>query len=220
MKQKSTIIITAIIAIILIVGAIMLSTKGLEFELKYKDAKKVELNIQKEFNTEDVKQITDEIFENQPVRIQAIEVYKDAISITTTEITEEQKTNLVTKINEKYGTELNAEEITIESTPHTRGRDIIKPYIQPFAIVTAIILVYFMIRYYKQNPLKVLIQSIGIIGLAQILLLGIMVIARIPVSIATIPLVLLVYMISTYICTSRFEKNRVEQKVEENLNKN
>ena len=69
-----------------------------------------------------------------------------------------------------------------------------------------------MIRYYKQNPLKVLIQSIGIIGLAQILLLGIMVIARIPVSIATIPLVLLVYMISTYICTSRFEKNRVEQK--------
>ena len=212
MKQKSTIIITAIIAIILIVGAIMLSTKGLEFELKYKDAKKVELNIQKEFNTEDVKQITDEIFENQPVRIQAIEVYKDAISITTTEITEEQKTNLVTKINEKYGTELNAEEITIESIPHTRGRDIIKPYIQPFAIVTAIILVYFMIRYYKQNPLKVLIQSIGIIGLAQILLLGIMVIARIPVSIATIPLVLLVYMISTYICTSRFEKNRVEQK--------
>lgn len=212
MKQKSTIIITAIIAIILIVGAIMLSTKGLEFELKYKDAKKVELNIQKEFNTEDVKQITDEIFENQPVRIQAIEVYKDAISITTTEITEEQKTNLVTKINEKYGTELNAEEITIESTPHTRGRDIIKPYIQSFAIVTAIILVYFMIRYYKQNPLKVLIQSIGIIGLAQILLLGIMVIARIPVSIATIPLVLLVYMISTYICTSRFEKNRVEQK--------
>ena len=212
MKQKSTIIITAIIAIILIVGAIMLSTKGLEFELKYKDAKKVELNIQKEFNTEDIKQITDEIFENQPVRIQAIEVYKDAISITTTEITEEQKTNLVTKINEKYGTELNAEEITIESIPHTRGRDIIKPYIQPFAIVTAIILVYFMIRYYKQNPLKVLIQSIGIIGLAQILLLGIMVIARIPVSIATIPLVLLVYMISTYICTSRFEKNRVEQK--------
>ena len=104
MKQKSTIIITAIIAIILIVGAIMLSTKGLEFELKYKDAKKVELNIQKEFNTEDIKQITDEIFENQPVRIQAIEVYKDAISITTTEITEEQKTNLVTKINEKYGT--------------------------------------------------------------------------------------------------------------------
>jgi len=173
--------------------------------LKYQDSQKVELNIGKEFKTEDVKQITNEVFDNQPVKIQAIEVYKDAISITTTEISEEQKTNLVNKINEKYETELKSEDITIESIPHTRGRDIIKPYITPFIIITIIILVYLMIRYYKLNSLKVLIESIGIIALSQMVLLGIMAITRMPIGEFTIPMVLLVYMISTYICTAKFE---------------
>ena len=205
MKQKNTIILTVLIAIILIVGAIVIATKGLAFELKYQDSQKVELNIGKEFKTEDVKQITNEVFDNQPVKIQAIEVYKDAISITTTEISEEQKTNLVNKINEKYETELKSEDITIESIPHTRGRDIIKPYITPFIIITIIILAYLMIRYYKLNSLKVLIESIGIIVLSQMVLLGIMAITRMPIGEFTIPMVLLVYMISTYICTAKFE---------------
>ncbi len=205
MKQKNTIILTVLIAIILIVGAIVIATKGLAFELKYQDSQKVELNIGKEFKTEDVKQITNEVFDNQPVKIQAIEVYKDAISITTTEISEEQKTNLVNKINEKYETELKSEDITIESIPHTRGRDIIKPYITPFIIITIIILAYLMIRYYKLNSLKVLIESIGIIALSQMVLLGIMAITRMPIGEFTIPMVLLVYMISTYICTAKFE---------------
>ena len=205
MKQKNTIILTVLIAIILIVGAIVIATKGLAFELKYQDSQKVELNIGKEFKTEDVKQITNEVFDNQPVKIQAIEVYKDAISITTTEISEEQKTNLVNKINEKYETELKSEDITIESIPHTRGRDIIKPYITPFIIITIIILVYLMIRYYKLNSLKVLIESIGIIALSQMVLLGIIAITRMPIGEFTIPMVLLVYMISTYICTAKFE---------------
>lgn len=205
MKQKNTIILTVLIAIILIVGAIVIATKGLAFELKYQNSQKVELNIGKEFKTEDVKQITNEVFDNQPVKIQAIEVYKDAISITTTEISEEQKTNLVNKINEKYETKLKSEDIKIESIPHTRGRDIIKPYITPFIIITIIILVYLMIRYYKLNSLKVLIESIGIIALSQMVLLGIMAITRMPIGEFTIPMVLLVYMISTYICTAKFE---------------
>lgn len=214
MKQKSTIILTILIAIILVAGTAMIAVKGLAFELKYQDTKKVELNIGREFKTEDVKQITNEIFEKQPVIIQAIEVYKDAISITTTEITEEQKQKLVTKINEKYQTELKAEDIIIESIPHTRGRDIIKPYIIPFAITTIIILGYLMIRYHKLNSFKVLLQSVGIIVLAQMVLLGIMAITRMPIGKFTIPMVLLVYMLSTYICTEKFEKNLEDKKLE------
>ena len=37
MKQKNTIILTVLIAIILIVGAIVIATKGLAFELKYQE---------------------------------------------------------------------------------------------------------------------------------------------------------------------------------------
>ena len=207
MKQKSTKILAILIAIILILGTIMIFTKGLAFELKYQDSKKIEINLGKEFNEKEIKEITKEVFGNQPVMIQAIEVYKDAISITTTEITEEQKTEIVTKINEKYGVELKAEDITIEEIAHTRGRDIIKPYIQPFVISTIIILVYLIIRYNKLNLLEVLTQSIGIIVLTQFVLLCIMAITRMPIGTLTMPVVLIVYTFSTYICTTKFDKD-------------
>lgn len=213
MKQKSTKILAILIAIILVLGTIMIFTKGLAFELKYQDSKKIEINLGKEFNEKDIKEIVKEVFGNQPVMIQAIEVYKDAINITTTEITEEQKIQVVTKINEKYGVELKAEDITIEEIAHTRGREIIKPYIQPFTIVTIIILAYLAIRYNKLNILHILAQSIVIIFLAQFILLSIMAITRMPIGIFTIPTVLIVYMISTYICTTKFE-NDLEKIVE------
>ena len=63
--------------------------------------KKVELNIGKEFTISEMKEITKQVFENQPVLIEQIEVYKDVASITTAEITDEQKNELVTKVNEK-----------------------------------------------------------------------------------------------------------------------
>ncbi len=194
----------------------MIYTKGLAFELKYQDSKKVEMNLGKELKEKDIKEITNEVFAGQPVIIQAIEVYKDAVSITTTEITEEQKAELVTKINEKYEIELNSEDITIEEIAHTRGRDIIKPYIIPFVIVTIIILAYLVIRYNQLYSLEVLTQSIGIIVLAQLVLLGIMAITRMPIGKLTIPTVLLVYMLSTYTCTTKLDRDLKNKVIEEN----
>lgn len=212
MKQKETKILVALIAIILVVGTIMIFVKGLAFELKYQDNKKVEVNLGKEFEEKDIREITNEIFGKQLVIVQPIEVYKDAVSITVADITEEQKTELVNKLNEKYETEIKADSITIEEVAHVRGRDIIKPYIVPFAIVTGIIIVYLVVRYNKLNSFEVLTQSIGIIVLAQLVLLGIMAITRMPIGKFTIPSVLLVYMLSTYVCTTKFEED-LEKKV-------
>ena len=224
MKQKSTKIIIALIAIILIAGTIMLCTKGLVFGLNYEDSKKVEINLGKQFEEKDIKEILDDKFESmapddvfgkQPVLIQAIEVYKDAVSITTTEISDEQKSNLITKLNEKYGTDISTDDITIEANAHIRGRDIVKPYIVSFAIATVIVLVYLSIRYYKLNSLKVLAKSIGIMLLAQLILLAIIAIARIPIGVLTMPVVLLIYVLSTYICTTKFDKD-LDKKLQEN----
>lgn len=219
MKQKETKILVAMIAIILILGLIMIFTKGLAFELKYKDSQKIEINLGKEFKHNDIKGITKEVFGKKPVIIQAIEVYKDAISITVTEITEEEKSELVKKINEKYETEINSEDVKIEDLSHTRGRDIIKPYIIPFIVFTVVILGYLVIKYNKLNSFEVLTQSIGIIVLSQLVLLGIMAITRMPVGKFTIPSILLVYMLSTYICTTKFEQDLEEIEVKENSQK-
>ena len=91
MKQRNTKLLIILIVLILIVGAIIIATKGLAFEVKYQNGKQLEINLGKEFDVKDMKSITNEIFGEQPVLIQQIEVYKDAASIITTEITEEQK---------------------------------------------------------------------------------------------------------------------------------
>ena len=216
MKQNSTKILVALIAIIILAGAFMIGIKGLEFELSKQSAKKIEVGLGKQFKEKDIKEITNEVFGKQPVIIEPIEVYKDAVSITTTEITEEQRSNFITKINEKYETELVAENIEIEEKFHVKGRDIIKPYIKPFIIISVIVLIYLVFRYNKLNAMKVLGQSFGIIVLAQIVLLGIMAITRMPIGKFTVPTVLIVYILSTYICTEKFETELENFKIEEN----
>ena len=216
MKQKSTKIIIVLIAIILIAGIVMTFTKGLKFNLNYANSKKIEINIGKEFEEKDIKEITNEVFEKQPVLIQAIEVYKDAVSITTTDITEEQKNNLITKINEKYDKEISADDVTIEENANIRGRDIIKPYIIPSAITTVIVLAYLAIRYYKINSLKVIAKSIITIAIAQLLLLSIIAITRMPIGIWTMPTVLVIFIISVYMITTKFDKELDEKTKEDN----
>ncbi len=216
MEKKNTKVLLILIAIIIIVGTIMIFTKGLKFELQYQDSKKVELNLGKEFERKDIKEITDEIFKGQQVLIQEIELYKDSVSITTSEITEEQKENLIKKINEKYSKEYKVENVTVEQVAHVRGRDIIKPYIVPFVISSLIILVYIIVRYYKLNILKVIVKTVGIIALAQMVLLGIIAITRMPIGNFTIPAVIFVYMFSLYISTTIFEQELENIVVEEN----
>ena len=128
MKQfiKSKQLKIVLIILVIIAGIVMIAVKGFNFDLKYQDTQRVELYLQTEFNNADIKQITNEVFGNQKVMIQKVEVFEDSVSITTTSISDEQKNNLITKINEKYGTELTAEDTQVENIAHTRGRDLIK----------------------------------------------------------------------------------------------
>ena len=49
MKQNSTKILVALIAIIILAGAFMIGIKGLEFELSKQSAKKIEVGLGKQF---------------------------------------------------------------------------------------------------------------------------------------------------------------------------
>lgn len=211
---KKTKIILGIIALVIIAGIIITLTVGLNFDLRYEESKRVEFYLQTDFNISDIKQITNEVMPDEEVIIQKVEVFEDTVSITAKEITDEQKQNLITKLNEKYGTELSSENIEIENIPHTRGRDIIKPYIVPFMISTLIILVYMAIRYRKIGIIKTVLKTIIISVLAQLTLLSIMAIVRIPIGIITIPLVIIVYLLTLFGITTYFEKqlkNRSEE---------
>ena len=213
-KSKISIIL---ILIVIIAGVAIILTKGLNFDLRYEATKKIELYIGKEFEIADIKKITDETIPNQSVLIQKVEVFEDSVNIIAKDITDEQKINLINKVNEKYGTELKADDIKIESIPHTIGRDIVKPYILPFLIATIIILVYIAIKYHKLGILKTLLKTVGISVLAQLILLSIMAITRIPVGRLIIPMVIIVYMLTLIGITDNFEKKML--KINENNNK-
>lgn len=212
MKQESKKIFGMLLILVIIIGIIMVALKGFAFDLSYQDAKRVEFAINKEFEISDIKQITDEVFQNEEVIIQKVEVFEDAVSILTKEITDEQKQQLIDKVNEKYGTEFTQEEIEVISVDHVRGRDFIKPYILPFVIATILVLVYMAIRYYSLGIGKVLGNTIFIVVVSQLVLISVVAIARIPVGRLTIPMVLVVYLASLFGCTSYFEK-KLEDKV-------
>lgn len=213
-NQKTKIVIF-LIAIVMIAGIVITVTMGLNFDLRYQEAKRIELYLEKDFEISDIKQITDEVLSNQSVILQKVEVYEDTVSILAKEITEEQKANIINKVNEKYGTELSADSIEITTIPHTRGRDIVKPYVWPFVITTALILVYMAIRYYKLGIIKTILKTVLELVLAQAILLSLLAITRIPIGRLTIPMVLVVYVLSLVAVTADFDKRLKEEKKEE-----
>ncbi len=207
--------ILAVLAIIIVVaGIIMIATKGFNFDLKYQKTQKVELSLNQEFKNSEVKEIAKEVFGKQPIMIEKVEVFEDTVGITTTEITDEQKTNLITKINEKYGTQLNQETTKIIEVAHTKGIDIIKPYIAPFAIATLAILVYIGARYYRLGIVKTILKVIAILVITQVELFSIIALTRIPVGRLTIPMVIIVYLITLLGITSNLEKCNTSKKEE------
>lgn len=212
-KQK---ILSVIIAVIVIAGAIVTGVKGLNYDLRYQETKNIELYIAKDFEIADIKAITDEVMGKEPVIIQKVEIYEDSVNITAKDITDEQKQNIIEKINEKYETELSADSTQIQTIPHTRGRDIAKPYIAPFVIATVIILLYMAVRYRKIGIGKTLLKTILISVVAQATLLSVIAITRIPVGRLTIPMIVTVYMLTLVGLTTNFEKKLDMKKEEEN----
>lgn len=213
--SKKTKIIALILALVIVVGMIVTFTVGLNFDLRYQEAKKIQLYLGKNFEIADIEAITKEVLPDQKVIIQKVEVFEDTVSILTKEITDEQKEALINKINEKYELELATDSTQIIEVPHTRGRDIVKPYLMPFAIATAIILVYMAIRYYKLGVLATLEKAIAILVMAQVTLLSVMAIVRISIGRLTIPLVLATYVLSLVSITTYFEKALSEKNKEE-----
>lgn len=203
-------VLAIIVLVTVVAGIIVIATKGFNFDLRYEQSKRIELDIGKEFEISDIKSIVDEIKPNEEILIQKVEVFEDCVSITAKEITEEEKTTITNKVNEKYGTELSIENIEIQDIPHTRLLDIIKPYIMPLIISTFIILVYLSIRYRNLKISKVISKSLISIIISQAVLVSIIAIARIPIVKIAVLMVLSIYILNMIAITSKFEKEKLK----------
>ena len=208
--------ICLILAVVIIAGIAVIATMGFNIELNMQKSDRVELYLEKDFEISDIKTITNEVFQNEPAVIQKVEVFGDTVGITVKEITNEQKQQLVEKINEKYSLELNADSIETERIPSESVFDLISPYIFGFCLASGLILVYMILKYKKLGIINVLMRTITAIVITQITLFSVIAITRIPVGKFTIPMTIVVYLGTLFVLTNNCEKKLAKIKEEKN----
>ena len=207
MKNK---LLYILIAIVIIAGIVVGYTAKFKFSLAYDDSMRVEMYIGKDYTKADVEAIAKEAFGTKEVLIQKIEFFNDSVAITVRESNDEKLNNLVAKVNEKYGTTLAKEDLTVVDVPHYRGRDIMSNYIVPIVISAVLIIVYSIIRFRKIELAKVVAKLLIWPIIVEALYLSILAIARIPISYYTLPLGIILAVLTLTIITYKNEKKLVE----------
>lgn len=211
MKKIAQIILICLV----LAGIIVIATLGFNVGVRYGENTQININIGKEFDSKDIKNIAKEVFGNQSVIVEYVEIYKDVVQITVKDATDEQIAELNNKINEKYelSNDLsNADDVLVARNANTRLRDLVMPYILPISISAAIIVIYEVIRFRKLGVWKVLYEAILAIIAPQAVLFSIYAIVRIPVNRLTAAISIALYMLSVFKGIEIF----LEQKQEKN----
>lgn len=218
-KKKTKIILWVIIALVILAGIVMRFTMGFAYDFQYQEHTRIDFYLGQQFSMADVRAITNEVFGDRDVVLRKVEMFEDMVAISVPSASEEEITTLMNKINEKYGLDYTYEEINIVQEPRMDNWDMIRPYIFSMGIATVLILVYIAIRYAKLGVLKVLGKTLGCLVLAEVLLLSILCITRLPINRFTIPAVFLVYVVVLLYLVLQYEKTRKQVKLEENKKK-
>ncbi len=204
MKNKK--IIAILVVLIILVGIIMVFTKGFNKDISYQKATRIEVNIPKGYEKDDIKQIAEETFGNKNIQVQDIEKTNQVVSLRIKDYTEDELNNFKTKISEKYGIEqdkLTVEEIKI---PGTRMLTLVTPYMFSLGLATVLSIIYIGLRNIKKEPLKKVLKVIlGLIAALGVYF-SIIAIARIPVNEYTMPIALTVYVAALLIIVGKINK--------------
>ena len=190
--------------IVIVVGAILFAVMGFNYDLSYGAGKRIVVPMKNEFVLEDYKAISKEIYGD--AKVETISIFKEGVSIKVKDTNDEQLDNLVSKVNEKYGYEYTSDDLTVTELPKVEVFDIIKQAIIPVVTTLLVILVYMIIRYKKQGLVNIILNLFVPAILAELLVLAIYLICRIPVTNMLLPVMLTAYIASVIYSTKQLEK--------------
>ena len=210
MKTSKKIILLGLILLI-IAGVVVIALKGLNVSLMFKQHESINLLIGKEIDYIEFSNMCKEVFGNKKFIIRKIELFDDSVSINVDSITDEEKENLVNKINERYVSEgedeYTVDNINITTIPNIRLRDIISIYIKPVLISAVMILAYMIIRYRKNKPLETIGKILLELVLTEVAILSLIAIVRIPFSSVVISIMFVIAVIELIAYNLKLEKN-------------
>lgn len=200
-------IISIILIIIFIIAIVLTGIRGLNVDLNYAEGVSILFNLEQQFNTKDIENIAREIWPEGQIIVQKVEVYDETALIKVSSVNDEQLTNLANKINEKYGLELEQSDITVQYNSNVQIRDIVSPYIVPMLIATALIVLYFSIRF---RGVKEILDLLIKLIFAEGILYSIYAITSVPIDALTMPIGMLVFAGVTIYVTIKHEKGRLK----------
>ena len=199
------------ICLLILAGIVVVLFKGFNVNFLLEQHEVVEYVVGKDFELSDVYKICKDVFGNKKVVLRKIEVFNDSVSINVSSITNEEKENLVNKLNEKYGTNKTVSEIEVKTVAKVRIRDWIKPYIKPIIVSGIIILAYISIRFREQNIFKLVGKILGIIIITILSLLSICAIGRVPMSPIYVMLLTVVALSELMIYIVKVDKKKLKE---------
>ncbi len=215
LKNKKILSLLVIVLIVIIVGIVIIFTKGMNYGLLYDNNKTIELYLEAGIESTDINSIIKEVFGDK-IKIRQVNNLQYDILITTKSASDEQLNNLVFKVNEKYGLDIDVEDLIVTDNAKISGIDLVSPYLLPVSISTILILIYFIVRYKKLKIFKVSLITITTIIFIQLLLLSIYAIIRLPINEYTMPISMILYLISVIVLTEKFENDLEKLKKEQN----
>ncbi len=210
--MKNKMISYIVLALIILVGIASIFAFKLNFTLMYGEHITINVYLGKAYNIQEIKPIVEETLGKQETVYQEIETFGDSLAITVKEATDEQISNLESKLKEKYEIESTQTILQMNKIGHLRGRDIVKPYVVPTLIATIIVLVYIGIRYSKLGVLKTVSTLLLRLIVIETLLLSIIAIFRISIGVYTMPVAILLYMGVILFTTISYE-NKLAKKI-------
>lgn len=193
--------------LLIVAGITIIVLKGFNVSLMYQQHEAINVVVGKEINKNDINLICKEVFKNKTFVVRTIDFFNDSVNINVESITDDEKNELVSKLNEKYGTSLNIDSLNISTIANIRIRDIARPYVKPIIISIVVIVAYLIIRFRKMNVAKLL----GKLLLTEVVLASIIAIARIPVSPVVVNLMTIVAVIELILYINKREKEYSSQ---------
>ena len=184
MKKK---ILYGLLALVLIVDIIITATAGLRVSLYYGEGYSIKVSEKDTINKEDVEKIVKDVFEKDYM-VQDLELFKDSVVIKVKEVSDEKVQVLVDKLNVKI-------------------RSLVEPYVIPTLIATALVLVFYAIRY---RGAKQMLELIKYLLLAEGVLYTLHAIVRVPVNTMTLPVAFSLYALVILVYTFIGEWNKVK----------
>lgn len=212
-------IITIIVALVIVAGIVVACVAGLNVDMKSQEHEQVMLNIDKEYKLSDIMEITKEVFEGKTVDNQKAGSNNKQVLVSAKEITETEKANLVSKINEKYGTTIEEDKIEVTIVPRTKLSSTVNPYIMPIIIIIVLSIVYSAFRYKALGTVKVVLQYLLGLLIIGLLIFSLIALTRLEVGTVTVSALFAGVALSLLAMTSIFERKLKDYKKQKEENK-